>query len=75
MDWRQKRNLTGVRYLLDTAEAEGVEAANCLIGSAISSETLLQRNAQFAAWQELPVIRNLLTHAGRPGLGFAAGQR
>jgi len=75
MDWRQKRNLTGVRYLLDTAEAEGVEAANCLIGSAISNETLLQRNAQIEAWQELAVIRNLLTHAGRPGLGFVAGQR
>ncbi|WHL30380.1 AraC family transcriptional regulator ligand-binding domain-containing protein [Pseudomonas sp. GWSMS-1] len=75
MDWRQNRALTGVRYLLETAQAEGVEAASCLIGSAISSETLQQRNAQIEAWQELAVIRNLLEHAGRPGLGFAAGQR
>lgn len=75
MDWRQNRPLTGVRYLLETARAEGVDAATCLIGSAISSEALEQRNAQIEAWQELAVIRNLLEHAGRPGLGFVAGQR
>ena len=49
VDWRQNRALTGVRYLLETAQAEGVEAASCLIGSAISSETLQQRNAQIEA--------------------------
>ncbi len=74
MDWRQNRPLTGVRYLLETAQAEGVDAATCLIGSAISSEALQQRNAQIEAWQELAVIRNLIEHAGRPGLGFVAGQ-
>lgn len=75
MDWRQSRPLTGVLYLLETAQAEGVDAATCLIGSAISSAALQQRNAQIEAWQELAVIRNLLEHAGRPGLGFVAGQR
>jgi AraC-like DNA-binding protein len=75
MDWRQSRPLTGVHYLLETAQAEGVDAATCLIGSAISSEALQQRNAQIEAWQELAVIRNLLEHAARPGLGFATGQR
>lgn len=75
MDWRQSRPLTGVRYLLETARAEGVDATTCLIGSAISSEALQQRNAQIEAWQELAVIRNLIEHAGRPGLGFVAGQR
>jgi AraC-like DNA-binding protein len=75
MDWRQSRPLTGVRYLLETAQAEGADAAACLIGSAISSDTLQQRNAQIEAWQELAVIRNLLEHAGRPGLGFVTGQR
>ena len=75
MDWRQSRPLTGVHYLLETARAEGVDAASCLIGSAIASEALQQRNAQIEAWQELAVIRNLLEHAGRVGLGFVAGQR
>lgn len=74
MDWRQNRPLTGVRYLLEIARAEGVDAATCLIGSAISSDVLQQRNAQIETWQELAVIRNLLEHAGRPGLGFVAGQ-
>ncbi|HSC83786.1 MAG TPA: AraC family transcriptional regulator [Pseudomonas sp.] len=75
MDWRQSRPLTGVRYLLETALAEGMDAATCLIGSAISNEALQQRNAQIEAWQELAVIRNLIEHAGRPGLGFLVGQR
>lgn len=74
MDWRQSRPLTGIRYLLETARKEGVDTAACLIGSAIASEALEQRNAQIEAWQELAVIRNLLEHAGRPGLGFANGQ-
>ncbi|MCY1273560.1 putative HTH-type transcriptional regulator [compost metagenome] len=75
MDWRQSRPLTGVRYLLEVAQAEGVDAATCLIGSAISSDAIQQPNAQIEAWQELAVIRNLIEHAGRPGLGFVVGQR
>lgn len=75
MNWRQSRPLTGVRYLLETAQAAGVDATTCLIGSAITSEAVQQRNAQIEAWQELAVIRNLIEHAGRPGLGFVAGQR
>jgi AraC-like DNA-binding protein len=75
MDWRQSRPLTGVLYLLETAQAQGVDAATCLMGSAIPSEALQQRNVQIEAWQELAVIRNLLGHAGRPGLGYITGQR
>jgi len=75
MDWRQSRPLTGVRYLLETAQAEGIDAATCLIGSAIASDAMQQPNAQIEAWQELAVIRNLIEHAGRPGLGFTVGQR
>lgn len=75
MDWRQSRPLTGVLYLLETAQAQGVDADTCLIGSAITSAALRQRNAQIEAWQELAVIRNLIEHAGRPGLGFVTGQR
>ncbi|MDG1580648.1 AraC family transcriptional regulator [Pseudomonas sp. GOM6] len=74
MNWRQSRPLTGVRYLLDVARSEGVDASACLIGSAIAAEALQQANAQIEAWQELAVIRNLLEHAGRPGLGFVAGR-
>ncbi len=74
MNWRQSRPLTGVRYLLDVARVESVDVPACLIGSAISAEALQQANAQIEAWQELAVIRNLLEHAGRPGLGFVAGR-
>ncbi|MBA1276285.1 MULTISPECIES: AraC family transcriptional regulator [Pseudomonadaceae] len=75
MDWRQSRPLTGVLYLLETAQAEGVDAATCLIGSAITRDAMHQPNAQIEAWQELAVIRNLIEHAGRQGLGFTVGQR
>ncbi len=75
MDWRQKRTPTGVRYLLETALAEGVEAQNCLKGSAIAAADLHNGQAQIEAWQELAVIRNLLEHSNRPGLGLITGQR
>lgn len=75
MDWRQSRPITGVRYLLDAARDEGVDAVTCLIGSAISNEAMQQPNAQIEAWQELAVIRNLIEHAGREGLGFSVGRR
>ena len=74
MNWRQSRPLTGVRYLLEVARAQGVGPAACLLGSAIATDALQQSNAQIEAWQELAVIRNLLEHAGRPGLGFVAGK-
>lgn len=75
MNWRQSRPITGVRYLLEVARAEGVDTAPCLIGSAISNDALTQANGQVEAWQELAVIRNLLEHTGRPGLGFTTGRR
>lgn len=75
MDWRQPREITGVRYLLDCARAEGLGEEACLVGSAIDARELAGRNAQIQAWQELAVIRNLLQHLGRPGLGFSAGRR
>lgn len=75
MDWRQKRTLTGVRYLLETAQAEGIDAQSCLKGSAIAATDLHNGKAQIEAWQELAVIRNLLEYSNRPGLGFITGQR
>ncbi len=75
MNWRQHRTLTGVRYLLDTAQAEGLDANSCLKGSAIRLADVHTSTAQIEAWQELAVIRNLLEHCDRPGLGFLAGQR
>lgn len=75
MDWRQKRPLTGVRYLLQTAQEEGVATDSCLKGSAIAPADLHTSAAQIEAWQELAVIRNVLEHCNRPGLGFVAGQR
>ncbi|MDF3931823.1 AraC family transcriptional regulator [Pseudomonas citronellolis] len=75
MDWRQNRDITGVRHLLECARAEGLDAGACLVGSGIEAAELAGRNAQVQAWQELAVIRNLLQHGARPGLGFAAGRR
>ncbi|MBM7059274.1 AraC family transcriptional regulator [Pseudomonas sp. UL073] len=75
MDWRQKREITGIRHVLEVAQSEGVSVADCLVGSAVGAEALQQRNAQVEAWQELAVIRNLIQRAGRPGLGVLTGQR
>jgi AraC-like DNA-binding protein len=75
MDWRQKRSTTGVRYLLQTARAQGMRLDQCLMGSAIDLAQLDDRNAQIEAWQELAVIRNLLAQGDRPGLGFSTGER
>ncbi|WP_275629229.1 AraC family transcriptional regulator [Pseudomonas sp. 273] len=74
MDWRQTRDITGVRHLLDCARSEGLAAEACLVGSAIEPRELAGRHAQIQAWQELAVIRNLLQQGARPGLGFAAGR-
>lgn len=75
MDWRQKRTLTGIRYLLETAQVEGVDVESCLKGSAIATADVHNSTAQIEAWQELAVIRNLLEHSNRPGLGLLTGQR
>ncbi|MBB4863239.1 AraC-like DNA-binding protein [Pseudomonas nitritireducens] len=75
MDWRQPREITGVRYLLDSARDEGLSADECLVGSAITQADLHARAGRIQAWQELAVIRNLLQHVDRPGLGLATGRR
>lgn len=75
MDWRQVREITGVRYLLDTAREAGLASDVCLVGSAITLADLQSRTVRIQAWQELAVIRNVLQHIDRPGLGLAAGQR
>lgn len=75
MDWRQVREVTGVRYLLETAREAGLAEDACLVGSAIAAADLQSRTVRIQAWQELAVIRNVLQHIGRPGLGLAAGQR
>ena len=48
---------------------------SCLKGSAIALADLNASAVQIEAWQELAVIRNVLEHCNRPGLGFIAGQR
>lgn len=75
MDWRQVREVTGVRYLLDTAREAALAEDACLVGSAIAAADLQSRTVRIQAWQELAVIRNVLQHIGRPGLGLATGQR
>ncbi|MCP8466529.1 AraC family transcriptional regulator [Pseudomonas sp. ZM23] len=75
MDWRQVREVTGVRYLLETASDAGLTPEECLVGSAIAVADLQSRTLRIQAWQELAVIRNVLQRIGGPGLGLAAGQR
>ncbi len=75
MDWRQTREITGVQYLLDSARDEGIDADDCLVGSAITPADLQARAGRIQAWQELAVIRNLLQRRDRPGLGLATGRR
>ncbi|AGI23562.1 putative regulator [Pseudomonas sp. ATCC 13867] len=75
MDWRQTREITGVRYLLDSAREEGLAEDECLVGSAIAPADLQARAGRIQAWQELAVIRNLLQRVARPGLGLSTGRR
>lgn len=75
MNWRQKRDVSGVRYLLEIAEEHAVSITACLAGSAIAADTLSAFNGKIEAWQELAVIRNLLHQINHPGLGIAVGRR
>ncbi len=75
VNWREKRDTSGVRYLLETAEADGLDTDACLTGSGISASALLEPGTTIEAWQELAVIRELIKQGARPDFGFRVGCR
>lgn len=71
MDWRQRRDNTNVRLLLDLAAELGVPASQCLVNTGLQAE----QSSTLELWQELAVIRNLVARAPEPGNGLRLGQR
>ena len=75
LNWRERRDASGVRYLLETAQDDGVDIQACLAGSAISATALLEPGTTIEAWQELAVIRNLIQQGIKPDFGYRLGRR
>ncbi|MEH6563842.1 MAG: AraC family transcriptional regulator [Halopseudomonas sp.] len=73
MNWRERRDNTNVHYLLTTAHHLGVASEICLQTSGLS-ERGLQAGEGIELWQELAVIRNLVTACPQPGLGLLLGE-
>ncbi|OWL85407.1 AraC family transcriptional regulator [Halopseudomonas aestusnigri] len=74
MNWREVRDATNVRHLLNTARGLGCSVEACLQGSGLD-EGVLSAGARIQRWQELAVIRNLVALAPEPGLGLLVGSR
>ena len=74
MNWREVRDATNVRHLLNTARGLGCSVEACLQGSGLD-EGVLSAGARIQRWQELVVIRNLVALAPEPGLGLLVGSR
>lgn len=73
MDWRQHRDSTNIRYLLEVASTIGVAPEVCLADTGLS-QSQLDGGDGYQLWQELAVIRNLVAHWPHPGLGLRVGQ-
>lgn len=54
-------------------EEQGFSAADCLKGTGISEQTLLDTEAQVSLQQELAVYRNVIRLTGDPTIGLAIG--
>ncbi|MFI1912896.1 AraC family transcriptional regulator [Nocardia sp. NPDC020380] len=75
-DWDLLRNTSSVHIMTRLAEERGMPAAACLAGTGLSTEAVIDPNAEATARQELTVVRNLLARFGaEPGLGVEAGSR
>ena len=74
MNWREVRDATNVRHLLNTARGLGCSVEACLQGSGLD-EGVLSAGARIQRWQELAVIRNLVALSPEPGLGLLVGSR
>lgn len=77
MDWRQRRDNTNLRFLLDIAVQEGVDAVDCLANTGLQSASgcvdAVEKIDTVELWQELAVIRNLVTRCPAPGIGLRVG--
>jgi len=71
----QARSSIDVRYVIETALDEGITTDRCLTGSSLAPYDLQKKGLVISPHQEATIIRNLLKHAGRPGLGFSTGKR
>lgn len=75
MDWRQRRDNTNLRFLLEVAAEHGVDAATCLANTGLHGTTAhLESIVSVELWQELAVIRNLVAQHPAPGVGLQLGR-
>ncbi|MGW4118012.1 AraC family transcriptional regulator [Nocardia sp. NPDC004711] len=75
-DWDLVRNTSGVHIVARLAEERGMPVGECLAGTGVPPEAVIDRYAELSARQELTVVRNLLARFGdESGLGVEAGLR
>ncbi|MGW3545952.1 AraC family transcriptional regulator [Nocardia niigatensis] len=69
-------NTSGVHIMTRLALERGMPAGECLTGTGVAPEAVIDRYAELSGRQELTVVRNLLSRFGdEPGLGMEAGLR
>lgn len=73
MDWRQRRGNTNIGYLLEVAAEQGLNVDACLENTGLRARDL-QAGGSSELWQELAVIRNLISLGAQPGTGLQVGQ-
>jgi AraC-like DNA-binding protein len=75
LDWRQRRDNTNLRFLLEVAADHGVDAVTCLANTGLQDASeRLEAIASVELWQELAVIRNLVAQHPSPGIGLQLGR-
>ncbi|MFD6160957.1 AraC family transcriptional regulator [Nocardia sp. NPDC060255] len=75
-DWDLLRNTSSVDILTRLAAERGMSVVDCLAGTGLRPESVIDPTAEVTARQEVTVVRNLLARVGaEPGLGIVAGGR
>lgn len=85
MDWRQRRDNTNLRFLLEVAAEHGVDPTSCMSDTGVAFTAAspaggaplagLEAIDSIELWQELAVIRNLVALHAAPGVGLQIGRR
>lgn len=76
VDWDLLHSASSVHLLTQLGAERGLSVEQCLKGTGIAADRLLDPAAEVTTKQEFDVIRNLLDHFGdEPGLGVEAGTR
>jgi AraC-like DNA-binding protein len=85
VDWRQRRDNTNLRFLLEVAAQHGLDVSACLSNTGLCLPGAGARGESALAgidaiesvelWQELAVIRNLVALHPAPGMGLQVGGR